>query len=141
MPIIITLLAVTALLVFIVLLKWHPFVALILVAILTGLALGMPAADALASITSGVGGTLGGLALILGLGAALGGVIAETGAAQVITDRLHALCLTHFGSPAAVRDEVGLEDLIWSVVSGYQAKGEGRCCHENDIHWQDAHVP
>ena len=88
MPIIITLLAVTALLVFIVLLKWHPFVALILVAILTGLALGMPASDALASITSGVGGTLGGLALILGLGAALGGVIAETGAAQVITDRL-----------------------------------------------------
>ena len=46
--------------------------------------------------------------------------------AQVITDRLHALCLTHFGSPAAVRDEVGLEDLIWSVVSGYQAKDEGR---------------
>lgn len=88
MPIIITLLAVTALLVFIVLLKWHPFVALILVAILTGLALGMPAGEALNSITSGVGGTLGGLALILGLGAALGGVIAETGAAQVITDRL-----------------------------------------------------
>ena len=88
MPIVITLLAVVALLVLIVLLKWHPFIALILVAICTGLFLGMPAEETLASITSGVGGTLGGLALILGLGAALGGVIAETGAAQVITDRL-----------------------------------------------------
>ena len=88
MPIIITLLAVAVLLVLIVFLKWHPFIALILVAVGAGLLLGMPAGDALNSITSGVGGTLGGLALILGLGAALGGVIAETGAAQVITDRL-----------------------------------------------------
>ena len=88
MPIIITLLAVVVLLVLIVFLKWHPFIALILVAIGAGLMLGMPADQALGSITSGVGGTLGGLALILGLGAALGGVIAETGAAQVITDRL-----------------------------------------------------
>ncbi|PPK88683.1 gluconate permease GntT [Neolewinella xylanilytica] len=88
MPIIITLLAVVGLLVLIVFLKWHPFIALILVAIAAGLLLGMPAADALTSVTAGVGDTLGGLALILGLGAALGGVIAETGAAQEITDRL-----------------------------------------------------
>lgn len=90
MPIIITLLAVVGLLVLIVFLKWHPFVALVLVAVVAGLALGMPAEATLDSITSGVGGTLGGLALILGLGAALGGVIAETGAAQVITDHLIA---------------------------------------------------
>ncbi|NJB87721.1 gluconate transporter [Lewinella marina] len=88
MPILLTFLAVVGLLVLIVFLKWHPFVALVLVAVAAGLALGMPAEAALASVTSGVGSTLGGLALILGLGAALGGVIAETGAAQVITDRL-----------------------------------------------------
>jgi gluconate transporter len=88
MPILLTFLAVVGLLLLIVLLKWHPFVALVLVAILTGLLLGMPVGTALASVTSGVGGTLGGLALILGLGAALGGVVAETGAARVITDRL-----------------------------------------------------
>ncbi|MEM9929609.1 MAG: gluconate:H+ symporter, partial [Bacteroidota bacterium] len=40
------------------------------------------------SIKGGVGGTLSGLAVILGLGAVLGGVIAETGAANVITNRL-----------------------------------------------------
>lgn len=88
MPILLTFLAVIGLLLLIVFLKWHPFVALVLVAIVAGLALGMSAEATLASITSGVGGTLGGLALILGLGAALGGVIAETGAARVITDRL-----------------------------------------------------
>ena len=88
MPLLITFLAVLVLLLLIIVLKWHPFVALILVALGAGLGLGMPVATTLDSITSGVGGTLGGLALILGLGAALGGVIAETGAAQVITDRL-----------------------------------------------------
>jgi gluconate transporter len=42
------------------------------------------------AVTSGVGGTLSGLALILGLGSVLGGIIAETGAAKVITDKLVA---------------------------------------------------
>ena len=88
MPILITLLAVLALLGLIIGLKWHPFLALVAVAIGTGLALGMGVDPMLTAVTKGVGGTLGGLALILGLGAALGGVIAETGAARVITDRL-----------------------------------------------------
>ncbi len=88
MPLLITFLAVVALLTLIVFLKWHPFIALVLVAIGAGLGLGMTAEATISSVTSGVGGTLGDLALILGLGAALGGVIAETGAAQVITDKL-----------------------------------------------------
>ncbi|WP_420461180.1 gluconate:H+ symporter [Neolewinella sp.] len=88
MPLLITFLAVVALLALIVFLKWHPFIALVLVAIGAGLGLGMTAEATIASVTSGVGGTLGDLALILGLGAALGGVVAETGAAQVITDKL-----------------------------------------------------
>ena len=60
-------------------LKWHPFVALILVAILAGLGLGMGPEGTMTAIKGGVGGTLGGLAMILGLGAVLGGIIAETG--------------------------------------------------------------
>ena len=88
MPILITFLAVLALLVLIIWLKWHPFIALILVAIGAGLALGMGTTGTMEAIKGGVGGTLGGLAIILGLGAVLGGVIAETGAAQVITNRL-----------------------------------------------------
>lgn len=88
MPLIITFVAVLLLLYLIVYLKWHPFIALVVVAVAAGLGLGMGTSATLESVTAGVGGTLGGLALILGLGAALGGVIAETGAARVITDRL-----------------------------------------------------
>ncbi len=90
MPIFITFLAVLALLALIIGLKWHPFIALILVAVCVGLGLGMGAEATMVSIKSGVGGTLSGLAVILGLGAILGGIIAETGAAAVITNRLVA---------------------------------------------------
>ena len=90
MPLLITLGAVLLLLILIVGFKWHPFIALVLVAIATGLGLGMGAEGTMTAIQSGVGGTLGGLALILGLGAVLGGIIAETGAARVITERLTA---------------------------------------------------
>ena len=90
MPLLITGLAVLLLLALIIGLKWHPFIALVLVAILAGLGLGMGPEGTMAAVTKGVGGTLGGLAIILGLGAVLGGVIAETGAAHVITDRLVA---------------------------------------------------
>lgn len=90
MPIIITFIAVLALLALIIGLKWHPFIALVLVAIGAGLALGMGPAGTMTAVTEGVGGTLGGLAIILGLGSVLGGIIAETGAAKVITDKLVA---------------------------------------------------
>ena len=90
MPLLITALAVLLLLALIIGLRWHPFVALVLVALLAGLGLGMGPTGTLAAITKGVGGTLGGLAVVLGLGAVLGGVIAETGAAHVITERLVA---------------------------------------------------
>lgn len=90
MPLLITLLAVLALLALIIGLKWHPFISLVLVAIGAGLALGMGPEGTMTAVSKGVGGTLGGLAIILGLGAVLGGVVAETGAAKVITDKLVA---------------------------------------------------
>jgi Gnt-I system high-affinity gluconate transporter len=65
--------------------KVSPFLSLLLVAIATGLFLGMPAADVLKSIEKGVGSTLSGLALILCLGAILGKILEESGAAEKIT--------------------------------------------------------
>jgi gluconate transporter len=90
LPILITLIAVLALLGLIIGLKWHPFISLVLVAIGAGLALGMGPEGTMTAVSKGVGGTLGGLAIVLGLGAVLGGVVAETGAAKVITDKLVA---------------------------------------------------
>lgn len=88
MPILIAFFAVIALLGLIIGLKWHPFIALVLVAIGAGLALGMGPEGTMVAIKNGVGGTLGGLAVLVGLGAVLGGIVAETGAAEVITTRL-----------------------------------------------------
>ncbi len=88
MPLLIILLGIAALLVFILGFKMNAFISLIIVSIGVGLGMGMSPVDSLKSIQSGVGSTLGSLALILGLGAILGGLIAESGAAQVISRKL-----------------------------------------------------
>jgi Gnt-I system high-affinity gluconate transporter len=64
--------------------KISPFISLLIVAILSGLALGMKPEDLVKSIEAGVGSTLGGLALIICLGAVLGKILEESGAAEKI---------------------------------------------------------
>lgn len=54
----------------------------------SGFAEGMDAQAVLHSIQNGIGGTLGGLAMILGFGAMLGKLISDTGAAQRIATTL-----------------------------------------------------
>jgi gluconate transporter len=88
MPLIIILCGIVALLLLIIRFKLNAFIALIMVAIGVGLAVGMPFDTVMASVRKGVGGTLGYLALVIGFGAMLGGLIAESGAAHQITDRL-----------------------------------------------------
>lgn len=88
MPLIIILVGIISLLLLIIRFKLNAFIALIIVAIGVGLAVGMPFDAVMTSVKKGVGGTLGYLALIIGFGAMLGGLIAESGAAHQITDRL-----------------------------------------------------
>jgi gluconate transporter len=88
MPILIVVIGVAVLLLLVMRFKIHAFIALILVALGVGLAQGMLPTEVLKSIQNGVGGTLGYLALVLGFGAMLGGLIAQSGAAQKITQRL-----------------------------------------------------
>ncbi len=64
--------------------KVSPFLSLLIVAILAGLFLGMTPEALLKSIEAGVGSTLGGLALIICLGAVLGKILEESGAAEKI---------------------------------------------------------
>lgn len=61
-----------------------PFLSLLIVAITAGLLLGMSAQQLVKSIEKGVGSTLGGLALILCLGAVLGKILETSGAAEKI---------------------------------------------------------
>ncbi len=68
--------------------KVSPFLSLLLVAIIAGLGLGMDTQTLMKSIEKGVGGTLGGLALIVCLGAVLGKILEVSGAAERISSSL-----------------------------------------------------
>jgi Gnt-I system high-affinity gluconate transporter len=90
-----TFIGILALIVLIAVLKFDTFISFILVSIGIGLASGMPmtSSDSAVitigkSIQNGIGGTLGELILIIGFGAMLGKLVAESGAAQRITDTL-----------------------------------------------------
>lgn len=87
MTILIIILAI-ALQVFLTVKKISPFLSLLIVAIITGLCLGMQPTDLLKSIEKGVGSTLGGLALIICLGAILGKILEVSGAAEKISATL-----------------------------------------------------
>lgn len=65
--------------------KVSPFLSLLVVALLAGLFLGMEPTQIIKSIEKGVGNTLGGLALIICLGAVLGKVLEAGGAAEKIS--------------------------------------------------------
>jgi len=73
--------------------KVSPFLSLLIVAILTGLLLGMEPSKLVATIEKGVGSTLGGLALILCLGAILGKILESAGA----TEKISATLIGFFG--------------------------------------------
>jgi Gnt-I system high-affinity gluconate transporter len=77
-----------ALQVFLTVKKFSPFLSLLIVSIICGLLLGMQPAAVLASVEKGVGSTLGGLALIICLGAILGKILETSGAAEQISSTL-----------------------------------------------------
>ena len=70
--------------------KLNAFLSFIIVCLLVGIAGGIPLDKVVGSIQTGIGNTIGFLALILGLGAMLGKLVADSGAAQRITSRLTA---------------------------------------------------
>ena len=77
--------AVAVLLFLIIRLKQQPFVALILVSMATALAAGMPPEKVMASIEHGMGGTLGFIAVVVGLGAMFGQLLEVSGGAERLT--------------------------------------------------------
>ena len=91
MPLILLGAAIALLLVLIVRLKLNPFLALVLVSFLVGLANGMTAQAALNSILKGIGDTLGSVVLVIVSGAALGKLIEESGAAHTVSNSMTKL--------------------------------------------------
>ncbi|MED7754679.1 GntP family permease [Bacillus licheniformis] len=102
MPLLIVAIGIVALLLLIMGLKLNTFVSLIIVSFGVGLALGMPFDDIVKTIEQGLGGTLGHIALIFGLGAMLGKLIADSGGAQ----RIAMTLVNKFGE----------KNIQWAVV-------------------------
>ena len=88
MPLAIVFVGILFLFLLITLFKFNGFISFILVAIGIGIAQGMQLNYIVDSIENGIGNTLGFLVMILGFGAMLGKLVAESGAAQQITNGL-----------------------------------------------------
>lgn len=88
MTLLILLSAILLLVLLITVVKLHPFIAFLIVCILTGLVRGMEIAAVIHSIQQGMGELMGALLVILCVGAMLGKLVADSGAANTIANGL-----------------------------------------------------
>lgn len=102
MPLLIVILGIVILFLLIARLKLNPFITFIIVSLFVGIAQGMEPVAVVDSIQKGIGNILGFLVIILGLGAMLGKLVADSGAAQRITTKLV--------------DKFGKKNIQWAVV-------------------------
>ncbi|HEU4632809.1 MAG TPA: gluconate:H+ symporter [Flavisolibacter sp.] len=102
MALFIVFLALVALIILIAGCKINPFLAFLLVCVTAGLALGIPLAEVTKSVEKGLGDILGSNVIIIVLGAMLGKLIAETGAAQQIA--------------TSIMQKVGVRNIHWALA-------------------------
>lgn len=81
-------------------LRLQPFVALLIVSLCVGLGTGMPTEAILASITKGLGDTLGAVAVVVGLGSMFGHLLETSGGARRLADSLIGAFGVRFSSVA-----------------------------------------
>ena len=109
MSFIIVVLCLALLIVLISYFKVDAFIAFLISSILAGIALGIPLEKLPDSVNNGIGSILGGLTLIIVLGAMLGKLVAESGAAQKIASVMVSL--------------FGTKHIQWGLmVTGFVAK-------------------
>lgn len=83
--------------------KVSPMLALLIVSIVTGLLLGMSPVKVMSTISQGIGNTLGGMVMVLALGAMLGKLIEESGSSKKIVFILIRL--------------FGIKNIQWAILS------------------------
>ena len=101
MTLLIVFLALIALIVLIAACKVNPFLAFLVVSVIAGLCLGIPLGQVTKSVEKGMGDILGGNLVIIVLGAMLGKLIAESGAAQQIA--------------SSIMQKVGVKNIHWAL--------------------------
>ena len=84
----IALVAVVGLILLIARFKLNAFIALMLASLFVGVCSGMKLSDVPKSFLEGVGKVLGDIAVVIGLGTILGKMLAESGGAEVVANRL-----------------------------------------------------
>ena len=122
MPLIILAIGIILLFFLIVKVKMNSFSSLILVCIILAFGEGLPVDKIFPTIQKGLGATLGGLTIVVGFGAILGKLMADSGGAQRIATTLinlfgrqnvkWAVCLTGFVVGIALFYEIGFVLLI-----------------------------
>ncbi|UEM23685.1 GntP family permease [Skermanella mucosa] len=101
---------ISALLYLVIKVRLHAFVTLLLVSLLVGVAAGMPLGDVIKSVERGMGGTLGFVAVVVGLGAMFGQMLEVSGGAE----RLARTLVQRFGDDK-VQWALGLTGFIVSI--------------------------
>lgn len=102
MPLIIVISGIVLLFLLIAAFKLNAFISFIIVCIFVGVLQGMELESITQSVQTGIGDTLGFLVMILGLGAMLGKLVADSGAAQRITSKLVSI--------------FGIKHIQWAIV-------------------------
>jgi len=101
MTLLIVFFALIALILLIAACKVNPFLAFLVVSVIAGLCLGIPLDQVTKSVEKGMGDILGGNVVIIVLGAMLGKLIAESGAAKQIA--------------SFIMQKVGLKNIHWAL--------------------------
>ncbi|MEO0339681.1 MAG: gluconate:H+ symporter, partial [Bacteroidota bacterium] len=83
--------------------KLDTFISFMLVCLFVGVTSGLSVSDSIGAIQMGIGNTLGSLVIILGFGAMLGKLVAESGGANKITDYLV--------------EKFGIKNIQWAMIT------------------------
>ncbi|MBU5443910.1 GntP family permease [Paenibacillus sp. MSJ-34] len=114
--VIVALLGLALLLFLIIKLKLHSLISILIAAAFIGFGSGMPIGTVLKAFSTGISNTLGSIALIVGLGSMFGGLLAATGAAEVLANTL----IGKFGDKRAVF-AIGITSLLVGIPVFYDA--------------------
>ncbi|MEO9872313.1 GntP family permease [Ekhidna sp.] len=79
---------VAVLLLLILVVRLQAFIAMLIASILVGILAGMPPEDIIKTVQTGMGGTLGYVAIVVGLGAIFGAILEQSGGAQAVAQSL-----------------------------------------------------
>ncbi len=118
------------LLVLIIKFKVHAMISILIGAVGIGLMAGMPLSDIIGSVNEGIGNTLKGIALLVGLGSMFGAILEESGGAQTLAVTM----VRKFGDEKAAW-ALGITGLVVAmpVFFGEEPCGHGRKDHPQDM--------